>query len=164
MKYFFHIERRCIIGLLALVFMTVSLNVACADSVPAEIDAVQQYVDDNNITLEDKENGMPFYLRTAYVMDVAASKEGMADSKYLDRFNESYGDFERVYFMEYAYTYGASPMPYSYNVAIGVRADGTMETCPTFDDIRSRTYDINWCVGVVVENILDRTLAEAMAE
>ena len=88
----------------------------------------------------------------------------MADSKYLDRFNESYGDFERVYFMEYAYTYGASPMPYSYNVAIGVRADGTMEKCPTFDDIRARTYDFNWCAGVVVENILDRTLAEAMVE
>ena len=149
-----------------LILLLIFGAAACADAPTAtdELDAVQQYVDDNNVTLEDKENGMPFYLRTAYVMDVAASKEGMADSKYLDSFNESYGDFERVYFIEYAYTYGASPMPYSYNIAIGVRADGTMEKCPTFADIRSRTYDINWCAGVVVENILDRTLAEAMAE
>ena len=149
-----------------LILLLIFSVAAYADTPTAtdELDAVQQYVDDNNITLEDKENGMPFYLRTAYAMDVAASQEGMADSKYLDRFNESYGDFERVYFMEYAYTYGASPMPYSYNVAIGVRADGTMEKCPTFDDIRARTYDFNWCAGVVVENILDRTLAEAMVE
>ncbi|MDY4200427.1 MAG: hypothetical protein SOX90_07980 [Candidatus Fimadaptatus sp.] len=162
-------KKKSVRGLAAvctLILLLIFSVAAYADTPTAtdELDAVQQYVDDNNITLEDKENGMPFYLRTAYVMDVAASKEGMADSKYLDRFNESYGDFERVYFMEYAYTYGASSMPYSYNIAIGVRADGTMETCPTFDDIRSRTYDINWCAGVVVENILDRTLAEAMAE
>lgn len=162
-------KKKSVRGLAAvctLILLLIFSVAAYADTPTAtdELDAVQQYVDDNNITLEDKENGMPFYLRTAYVMDVAASKEGMADSKYLDRFNESYGDFERVYFMEYAYMYGASPMPYSYNIAIGVRADGTMETCPTFDDIRSRTYDINWCEGVAVENILDRTLAEAMAE
>lgn len=162
-------KKKSVCGLAAvctLILLLIFSVAAYADTPTAtdELDAVQQYVDDNNITLEDKENGMPFYLRTAYVMDVAASKEGMADSKYLDRFNESYGEFERVYFMEYAYTYGASPMPYSYNIAIGVRADGTMETCPTFDDIRSRTYDINWCEGVAVENILDRTLAEAMAE
>lgn len=162
-------KKKSVRGLAAvytLILLLIFSVAAYADTPTAtdELDAVQQYVDDNNITLEDKENGMPFYLRTAYVMDVAASQEGMADSKYLDRFNESYGDFERVYFMEYAYTYGASPMPYSYNVAIGVRADGTMETCPTFDDIRARTFDYNWCKGVVVENILDRTLAEAMAE
>ena len=162
-------KKKSVRGLAAvctLILLLIFSVAAYADTPTAtdELDAVQQYVDDNNITLEDKENGMPFYLRTAYVMDVAASKEGMADSKYLDRFNESYGEFERVYCMEYAYTYGASPMPYSYNIAIGVRADGTMETCPTFDDIRSRTYDINWCEGVAVENILDRTLAEAMAE
>ena len=157
---------RSLAAVCTLILLLIFSVAAYADTPTAtdELDAVQQYVDDNNITLEDKENGMPFYLRTAYVMDVAASQEGMADSKYLDRFNESYGDFERVYFMEYAYTYGASPMPYSYNVAIGVRADGTMEKCPTFDDIRARTYDFNWCAGVVVENILDRTLAEAMVE
>lgn len=162
-------KKKSVRGLAAvctLILLLIFSVAAYADTPTAtdELDAVQQYVDDNNITLEDKENGIPFYLRTAYVMDVAASQEGMADSKYLDRFNESYGDFERVYFMEYAYTYGASPMPYSYNVAIGVCADGTMETCPTFDDIRARTFDYNWCEGVVVENILDRTLAEAMAE
>ena len=162
-------KKKSVRGLAAvctLILLLIFSVAAYADTPTAtdELDAVQQYVDDNNITLEDKENGMPFYLRTAYVMDVAASKEGMADSNYLDRFNESSGEFERVYFMEYSYTYGASPMPYSYNIAIGVRADGTMETCPTFDDIRSRTYDINWCEGVAVENILDRTLAEAMAE
>lgn len=162
-------KKKSVRGLAAvctLILLLIFGVAAYADTPTAtdELDAVQQYVDDNNITLEDKENGMPFYLRTAYVMDVAASQEGMADSKYLDRFNESYGDFELVYFMEYAYTYGASPMPYSYNIAIGVRADGTMETCPTFDDIRARTFDYNWCAGVVVENVLDRTLAEAMAE
>lgn len=149
-----------------LILLLIFSVAAYADTPTAtdELDAVQQYVDEKNITFEDEENGVHYYLRAAYVMDVAASQEGMADSKYLDRFNESYGEFERVYFMEYAYTYGASPMPYSYNIAIGERADGTMETCPTFDDIRSRTYDINWCEGVAVENILDRTLAEAMAE
>ena len=162
-------KKKSVRGLAAvctLILLLIFSVAAYADTPTAtdELDAVQRYVDEKNITFEDEENGVHFYLRTAYVMDVAASQEGMADSKYLDRFNESYGDFERVYFMEYAYTYGASPMPYSYNVAIGVRADGTMETCPTFDDIRSRTYDINWCEGVVVENILDRTLAEAMAE
>lgn len=162
-------KKKSVRGLTAvctLILLLIFSVAAYADTPTAtdELDAVQQYVDEKNITFEDEENGVHFYLRAAYVMDVAASQEGMADSKYLDRFNESYGDFERVYFMEYAYTYGASPMPYSYNVAIGVRADGTMETCPTFDDIRSRTYDINWCAGVAVENILDRTLAEAMAE
>lgn len=162
-------KKKSVRGLAAvctLILLLIFSVAAYADTPTAtdELDAVQQYVDEKNITFEDEENGVHFYLRTAYVMDVAASQEGMADSKYLDRFNESYGDFERVYFIEYAYTYGASPMPYSYNVAIGVRADGTMETCPTFDDIRSRTYDINWCEGVAVENILDRTLAEAMAE
>lgn len=162
-------KKKSVRGLAAvctLILLLIFSVAAYADTPTAtdELDAVQQYVDEKNITFEDEENGVHYYLRAAYVMDVAASQEGMADSKYLDRFNESYGDFERVYFMEYAYTYGASPMPYSYNVAIGVRADGTMETCPTFDDIRSRTYDINWCEGVAVENILDRTLAEAMAE
>ena len=162
-------KKKSVRGLAAvctLILLLIFSVAAYADTPTAtdELDAVQQYVDEKNITFEDEENGVHFYLRTAYVMDVAASQEGMADSKYLDRFNESYGDFERVYFIEYAYTYGASPIPYSYNVAIGVRADGTMETCPTFDDIRSRTYDINWCEGVAVENILDRTLAEAMAE
>lgn len=162
-------KKKSVRGLAAvctLILLLIFSVAAYADTPTAtdELDAVQQYVDEKNITFEDEENGVHYYLRAAYVMDVAASQEGMADSKYLDRFNESYGDFERVYFMEYAYTYGASPMPYSYNIAIGVRADGTMETCPTFDDIRSRTYDINWCAGVVVENILDRTLAEAMAE
>lgn len=162
-------KKKSVRGLAAvctLILLLIFSVAAYADTPTAteELDAVQQYVDEKNITFEDEENGVHFYLRAAYVMDVAASQEGMADSKYLDRFNESYGDFERVYFIEYAYTYGASPMPYSYNIAIGVRADGTMETCPTFDDIRSRTYDINWCAGVVVESILDRTLAEAMAE
>lgn len=162
-------KKKSVRGLAAvctLILLLIFSVAAYADTPTAtdELDAVQQYVDEKNITFEDEENGVHYYLRAAYVMDVAASQAGMADSKYLDRFNESYGDFERVYFMEYAYTYGASPMPYSYNIAIGVRADGTMETCPTFDDIRSRTYDINWCAGVVVENILDRTLAEAMAE
>lgn len=162
-------KKKSVRGLAAvctLILLLIFSVAAYADTPTAtdELDAVQQYVDEKNITFEDEENGVHFYLRTAYLMDVAASKEGMVDSKYLDRFNESYGEFERVYFMEYAYTYGASPMPYSYNIAIGVRADGTMETCPTFDDIRSRTYDINWCEGVAVENILDRTLAEAMAE
>lgn len=162
-------KKKSVRGLAAvctLILLLIFSVAAYADTPTAtdELDAVQQYVDEKNITFEDEENGVHFYLRAAYVMDVAASQEGMADSKYLDRFNESYGEFERVYFMEYAYTYGASPMPYSYNIAIGVRADGTMETCPTFDDIRSRTYDINWCEGVAVENILDRTLAEAMAE
>ncbi len=162
-------KKKSVRGLAAvctLILLLIFSVAAYADTPTAtdELDAVQQYVDEKNITFEDEENGVHFYLRAAYVMDVAASQEGMADSKYLDRFNESYGDFERVYFIEYAYTYGASPMPYSYNVAIGVRADGTMETCPTFDHILSRTYDINWCEGVVVENILDRTLAEAMAE
>lgn len=162
-------KKKSVRGLAAvytLILLLIFSVAAYADTPTAtdELDAVQQYVDDNNITLEDKENGMPFYLRTAYVMDVAASKEGMADSKYLDRFNESYGDFEHVYFMEYVYTLGADPMLKNYTAAIGVRADGTMETCPTFDDIRARTYDFNWCAGVVVENILDRTLAEAMAE
>ena len=162
-------KKKSVRGLAAvctLILLLIFSVAAYADTPTAtdELDAVQQYVDEKNITFEDEENGVHFYLRTAYVMDVAASQEGMADSKYLDSFNESYGEFERVYFMEYAYTYGASPMPYSYNIAIGVRADGTMETCPTFDDIRSRTYDINWCEGVVVENILDRTLAEAIAE
>ena len=162
-------KKKSVRGLAAvctLILLLIFSAAAYADTPTAtdELDAVQQYVDEKNITFEDEENGVYYYLRAAYVMDVAASQAGMADSKYLDRFNESYGDFERVYFMEYAYTYGASPMPYSYNIAIGVRADGTMETCPTFDDIRSRTYDINWCEGVAVENILDRTLAEAMAE
>ena len=162
-------KKKSVRGLAAvctLILLLIFSVAAYADTPTAtdELDAVQQYVEEKNITFEDEENGVHYYLRAAYVMDVAASQEGMADSKYLDRFNESYGDFERVYFMEYAYTYGASPMPYSYNVAIGVRADGTMETCPTFDHILSRTYDINWCAGVVVENILDRTLAEAMAE
>ena len=162
-------KKKSVRGLAAvctLILLLIFSVAAYADTPTAtdELDAVQQYVDEKNITFEDEENGVHYYLRAAYVMDVAASQEGMADSKYLDRFNESYGDFERVYFIEYAYTYGASPMPYSYNVAIGVRADGTMETCPTFDNIRSRIYDINWCEGVVVENILDRTLAEAMAE
>lgn len=162
-------KKKSVRGLAAvctLILLLIFSVAAYADTPTAtdELDAVQQYVDEKNITFEDEENGVHYYLRAAYVMDVAASQEGMADSKYLDRFNESYGDFERVYFIEYAYTYGASPMPYSYNVAIGVRADGTMETCPTFDHILSRTYDINWCAGVVVENILDRTLAEAMAE
>lgn len=162
-------KKKSVRGLAAvctLILLLIFSVAAYADTPTAtdELDAVQQYVDEKNITFEDEENGVHYYLRAAYVMDVAASQEGMADSKYLDRFNESYGDFERVYFMEYAYTYGASPMPYSYNIAIGVRADDTMETCPTFDNIRSRTYDINWCEGVVVENILDRTLAEAMAE
>lgn len=164
MKCFFHIERRFIIGLLAVVFMVVGLNVAFADDTSAELDTVNQYASDNGWIYNDADMGVHYYLRAAYVMDVATSQEGMADSKYLDRFNESYGDFERVYFMEYAYTYGANPMPASYNIAVGVRADGTMGTCPTFDDILSRTYDFNWCAGVVVENILDRTLAEAMAE
>ena len=162
-------KKKSVRGLAAvctLILLLIFSVAAYADTPTAtdELDAVQQYVDDNNITLEDKENGMPFYLRTAYVMDVAASKEGMADSKYLDRFNESYGDFEHVYFMEYVYTLGADPMLKNYTAAIGVRADGTMETCPTFDDIRAHTYDFNWCAGVVVENILDRTLAEAMVE
>ena len=162
-------KKKSVRGLAAvctLILLLIFGVAAYADTPTAtdELDAVQQYVEEKNITFEDEENGVYYYLRAAYVMDVAASQAGMADSKYLDRFNESYGDFERVYFMEYAYTYGASPMPYSYNVAIGVRADGTMETCPTFERILSRTYDINWCEGTVVENILDRTLAEAMAE
>ena len=162
-------KKKSVRGLAAvctLILLLIFSVAAYADTPTAtdELDAVQQYVDEKNITFEDEENGVHFYLRTAYLMDVAASKEGMADSKYLDRFNESYGEFERVYFMEYAYTYGANPMPYSYNVAIGVRADGTMETCPTFERILSRTYDINWCAGTMVENVLDRTLAEAMAE
>lgn len=164
MEYFFHIKRRIIASLFVVVFVALGLNVALADATIAELDAVNQYVADRDITFEDEENGVHFYLRTAYLMDVAASKEGMVDSKYLDRFNESYGDFEHVYFMEYVYTLGADPMLKNYTAAIGVRADGTMETCPTFDDIRARTYDFNWCEGVVVENILDRTLAEAMAE
>lgn len=149
-----------------LILLLIFSVAAYADTPTAtdELDAVQQYVDEKNITFEDEENGVHYYLRAAYVMDVAASKEGMADSKYLDRFNESYGEFERVYFMEYVYTLGADPMLKNYTAAIGVRADGTMETCPTFDDIRARTYDFNWCAGVVVENILDRTLAEAMTE
>ena len=134
-------KKKSVRGLAAvctLILLLIFSVAAYADTPTAtdELDAVQQYVDEKNITFEDEENGVHYYLRVAYVMDVAASQEGMADSKYLDRFNESYGDFERVYFIEYAYTYGASPMPYSYNVAIGVRADGTMETCPTFDDIR----------------------------
>lgn len=162
-------KKKSVRGLAAvctLILLLIFSVAAYADTPTAtdELDAVQQYVDEKNITFEDEENGVHYYLRAAYVMDVAASQEGMADSKYLDRFNESYGDFERVYFIEYAYTYGASPMPYSYNVAIGVCADGTMETCPTFDDIRARTFDYNWCAGVVVENILDKTLAEAMTE
>lgn len=149
-----------------LILLLIFGAAACADAPTAtdELDAVQQYVDEKNITFEDKENGVHYYLRTAYVMDVAASQKGMADSKYLERFNESYGDFEHVYFMEYAYTYGANPMPNCDTIAIGVRADGTMERCPTFNDIRARTFDFNWCEGTVVENILDRTLAEAMAE
>lgn len=162
-------KKKSVRGLAAvctLILLLIFGVAAYADTPTAtdELDAVQQYVDEKNITFEDEENGVYYYLRAAYVMDVAASQEGMADSKYLDRFNESYGDFERVYFMEYAYTYGANPMPYSYTTAIGVRADGTMETCPTFEHILSRTYDINWCAGTVVENVLDRTLAEAMAE
>ena len=164
MKCFFHTKRRFIVGLLAVVFMVVGLNAALADDASTELDAVNQYAADNGWTYSDADMAVHYYLRAAYVMDVAASQEGMADSKYLDRFNESYGDFERVYFMEYAYTLGANPMLDSYTMAIGVRSDGTMETCPTFEYIRSRTYDINWCAGVVVENILDRTLAEAMAE
>ena len=66
--------------------------------------------------------------------------------------------------MEYAYTLGVDPMPSSNIIAIGVCADGTMQVCPTFDDIRAYTYDFNWCTGVAVENILDRTLSEAMSE
>ena len=92
-------KKKSVRGLAAvctLILLLIFSVAAYADTPTAtdELDAVQQYVDDNNITLEDKENGMPFYLRTAYVLDVAASQEGMADSKYLDRFNESYGDFE----------------------------------------------------------------------
>ena len=80
-------KKKSVRGLAAvctLILLLIFSVAAYADTPTAtdELDAVQQYVDDNNITLEDKENGMPFYLRTAYVMDVAASKEGMADSKY----------------------------------------------------------------------------------
>lgn len=162
-------KKKSVRGLAAvctLMLLLIFSVAAYADTPTAtdELDAVQQYVDEKNITFEDEENGVHYYLRAAYVMDVAASQAGMADSKYLDRFNESYGDFERVYFMEYAYTYGANPMPNCDTIAIGVRTDGTMERCPTFNDMRARTFDFNWCEGTAVENILDRTLAEAMAE
>lgn len=157
--------KRLALGL-GLLLLFIFSAMACADApeVHDELSTVIQYIADNNMTFDDDEAGVHYYLRSAYVMDVAASREAMADSKYIDLFVENYGDFEHVYFMEYVYTLGADPLPNGYGIAVGVRADSTMESCLTFSAIRARTYDLDWCKGVVVENVLDRTLAEAMTE
>lgn len=117
------------------------------------------YVGNENVI---DELGVVSYLRAAWVMDVPASREGMAADK-VKILDEYYGDYERVYVLDYAQQMGAAPIFYPAQVAVGEKADGALELCPTFSDVRARTYDFEWCAGAAIELVLDMTLAEAMA-
>ena len=51
-----------------------------------------------------------------------------------------YGGYERVIVLEYGF-YEFYPIVYSEILAVGVKADGSMEECKTPDDLLGRIYD-----------------------
>lgn len=152
--------KKLIAVLMAALMLMLALPALAEGDAPDELDAAIQYANENSFADTDDET-MHSDLRSVWLMDVSASRESMSE-KGVEILNEYYGDYERVYMVEYAAYMGKQPMPLQMITAVGVKADGTMEECMTLNYVRSRKFDDTWCDGMAIELVRDYTLAEIM--
>lgn len=147
--------------LMALALLMTGVALAEGAEQDAELSEVDTYAR-GTLALLGAQTQPESYLRAAFRFDVEAARAALAESEYLETFEETYGGYARVYLLEYACVLEGG-LPYSQWAAVGVDADGGMAQTVTPDAVTEQIYAPGWYADVDMELVYDVTLAEAGA-
>lgn len=152
--------------LIALMLALAGAALADGEAKDDELAAVDEYALGEIAVLgaasDDSEGQILSHLRAAFRFDVEQARSVLADSEQLERFEQAYGKYARIYVLEYASAMEGM-LPVAQYVAVGVDAEGSMAQVMTLDMLAKSIYVPAWYADVDMELVYDVTLEEAGA-